>query len=45
MHLDAPLGFKELVDKFFDYAEGLDTFPEESRIGSPHTKLLYVLPY
>jgi hypothetical protein len=44
VHLDAPLGFKELVYKIPDYAEGLNTVPEAFRVCSPHTKLLYILP-
>jgi len=42
VHLNAPLGFKELVDKILDYAEGLNTVPQELRVCPPHTKLLYI---
>jgi hypothetical protein len=38
VHLDAPLGFKELVDKILDYAEGLSTVPDEFKVRSLHTK-------
>jgi hypothetical protein len=40
VHLDAPLGFKELVDKILDYAEGLSTVPDEFKVRSLHTKLV-----
>jgi hypothetical protein len=43
VHLDAPLGFKELVDRILDYAEGLNTVPEEFKVRSLHTKLPYIL--
>jgi hypothetical protein len=43
VHLNAPLGFKELVDKILDYAEGLSTVPDEFKVRPPHTNL--VTPY
>jgi hypothetical protein len=38
VHLNAPLGFKELVDKILDYAEGLSTVPDEFKVRPLHTK-------
>jgi hypothetical protein len=43
VHLNAPLGFKELVDKILDYAEGLSTVPDEFKVRPLHKKL--VTPY
>jgi hypothetical protein len=40
VHQNAPLGFKELVDKILDYAEGLSTVPDEFKVRSLHTKLV-----
>lgn len=40
---DAPLGFKKLVEKVLDYAEGTKTVPGEFKVRSLHTKLLCVL--
>jgi hypothetical protein len=40
VHLNGPLGFKELVDKVLDYAEGLSTVPDEFKVRSLYSTLV-----